>query len=71
MFSNLLKTHYSQQNLTSSWRLWKKSKNFSPRTKLTSHSFLFFATDMKSFVKELMQKLIKPDVLSNAKSVAN
>ena len=31
----------------------------------------FFATDMKSLVKELMQKVIKPDVLSNAKSVAN
>ena len=31
----------------------------------------FFATDMKSLVKELMQKFIKPDVLSSAKSVAN
>ena len=29
----------------------------------------FFATDMKNLVKELMQKFIKPDVLSNAKSV--
>ena len=29
----------------------------------------FFATDMKNLVKELMQKFIKADVLSNAKSV--
>lgn len=29
----------------------------------------FFATDMKNLVKELTQKFIKPDVLSNAKSL--
>ena len=42
----------------------KSGKVTEPKNKLFEN-----ATDMKNLVKELMQKFIKPDVLSNAKSV--